>query len=35
MVMKDGRAKVGKAPTGDMDVVNLSYLKNYLLDKEW
>jgi hypothetical protein len=35
MVMKDGRAKVGKAPTGDMDVVNLSYLKKYLLDRAW
>jgi hypothetical protein len=35
MVLGDGRARVGKAPTADMDVVNLAYLKNYLLDKEW
>lgn len=31
----DGRCAVGAAPTEDMDVVNLAYLKNYLLDKEW
>lgn len=35
MVLGDGRARVGKAPIADMDVVNLAYLKNYLLDKEW
>jgi hypothetical protein len=35
VVQSDGRATVGKAPIEDMDVVNLSYLKNYLLDKEW
>lgn len=31
----DGRATIGAAPKNDMDVVNLAYLKDYLLDKEW
>lgn len=30
-----GKVTTGTNPTGDMDVVNLSFLKNYLLDKEW